>query len=228
MRAFVLFLVLLNVVYWVVRHDREVDAMGARAPLAHPPASGERLVLLSELGRDRTAGQGASPAVSSALTGLRCHAIGPLLSREAAERISGHLEGAGAGHVRVTTEARPVPAGFWVHLPPFPSRGEAEAVVSDLRAMGFRDYFVVPVGDQRNAVSLGLFSSRARALDRQKELEGLGVEAQIETRMREEPVFHVEYSGDMDVEGILGQARQGDSVVRRMAVDCGEIGVNPR
>ncbi|MFN7276353.1 MAG: SPOR domain-containing protein [Betaproteobacteria bacterium] len=51
-----------------------------------------------------------------------------------------------------------VPAGWWVYIPPFRSRQQAERRVAELARQGVKDTYIVQErGDWENAVSLGVF-----------------------------------------------------------------------
>lgn len=67
---------------------------------------------------------------------------------------------------------------FWVYLPPARSTGEAEKVIDKLREKGLdsKDYFIVrDPGALRNAISLGVFSTREAAQFRLSSLQDKGV-----------------------------------------------------
>jgi hypothetical protein len=59
-------------------------------------------------------------------------------------------------------------AGFepawWVHVPPLPSREEAERRAREIRASGVADVQVVTEGERwRNAISLGIYKTKESA-----------------------------------------------------------------
>ncbi len=54
-------------------------------------------------------------------------------------------------------------SNYWVLLPPYASRAEAEAVIRQLKAKKLRDFYRVRSGESTNAISLGVFSSRELA-----------------------------------------------------------------
>ena len=75
-----------------------------------------------------------------------------------------------------------VDKGYWVFLPPYPSRAEALKVVEQMSRAGAKDFYVVPRGITVNAVSLGVFRSMTRAERRQEQIRqlGLGLDIAIE------------------------------------------------
>lgn len=65
---------------------------------------------------------------------------------------------------------------WWVSLPPLPDRSAAVTRAEEMRAQGVAGAFVIrEEGEQRNAVSLGLFKSEGAAEDFRRQLESRGV-----------------------------------------------------
>ena len=58
--------------------------------------------------------------------------------------------------------------------------GLADALAARIAAAGFRDYFVMPDGDEPNAIALGRFRSEAPAQERARALQAAGFPAQAE------------------------------------------------
>lgn len=69
--------------------------------------------------------------------------------------------------------------GWWVHLPALPSKADAERKAAELREMGVADFFIVQDGQNRNAISLGVFSSESRGKDRLAEVKAKGVRSAV-------------------------------------------------
>lgn len=55
------------------------------------------------------------------------------------------------------------PTGWWVFIPPLPTKAAADKRAAELRAGGQKDVFVVDGGAQRLAVSLGVFRTEEAA-----------------------------------------------------------------
>lgn len=64
---------------------------------------------------------------------------------------------------------------WWVYIPPLPGRAEAEKKAGQLRALGITDYFILQDGNQRNAISLGVFSSEKGGQERLADVKSRGV-----------------------------------------------------
>lgn len=73
--------------------------------------------------------------------------------------------------------------GYWVHMPPMKTKAEVDRKVSELKALGVADFYVVQdAGQWRNAVSLGLFKSEEAASTQLAALRERGVRSAIITR----------------------------------------------
>ncbi|MDH4233797.1 MAG: SPOR domain-containing protein [Gallionella sp.] len=61
--------------------------------------------------------------------------------------------------------------GYWVFIPPLKDRAEVNQKISQLKARGVKEYFVVQeAGDLRYAISLGVFKTQEAAQNHLKEL----------------------------------------------------------
>ncbi len=89
-------------------------------------------------------------------------------------------------------------SGFWVYLPPYSNRQDAERAVADLRQKGTTDLFVVTGSQQLNAVSLGLFNNSDHADQRAAVIGRLGYTPRIAERFRDATVFWIEYRENPD------------------------------
>lgn len=89
--------------------------------------------------------------------------------------------------------------GYWVHMPPMKTKTEVDRKVSELKALGVADFYVVQdAGQWRNAVSLGLFKSEEAANTQLAVLRERGVRSAIITRREnflKQVVFFVRDSG---------------------------------
>lgn len=69
--------------------------------------------------------------------------------------------------------------GWWVSVPPQASRADADKKAGELSELGVGDFFVVPDGPTRFAISLGVFSSEKGAQGRLAELRSKGVRSAV-------------------------------------------------
>ena len=69
-------------------------------------------------------------------------------------------------------------ANYWVFIPPFATKREAENKIAELKRLGVPEYFLVQESGPKNwAISLGLFSSKEAAATRLEALRGMGVKS---------------------------------------------------
>jgi hypothetical protein len=130
-----------------------------------------------------------APTGNAAL--MSCASYGPFPDADAAQKAAAKLKQAGVATSEhsVAGKAR---LGYWVYLPPFGSRKEAEAAAKLLQQKGVKDLYVVTDEANRNAISLGLYSQHGGAEEHQKEIRKLGYRARIAERFRDEPRYWVE------------------------------------
>lgn len=80
--------------------------------------------------------------------------------------------------------------GYWVYIPPLRTKLEADKKINELKARAVSDYFLVQDSAAwRNAISLGIFSTREAADKRLKELRDKGVKSAVMGE-RTDPVKH--------------------------------------
>jgi hypothetical protein len=73
--------------------------------------------------------------------------------------------------------------GWWVFIPPVSGKAEADKKSVELRELGVTEFFVVQDALNRNAISLGVFSSEKGGQDRLAELKAKGIRsAQVAPR----------------------------------------------
>lgn len=102
-------------------------------------------------------------------------------------------------------------SGWWVFIPPQPSKAEADRKAGELKELGVKDYFVVQdAGPSQFAISLGVFSGEKGGQDRLAELKAKGVKsAKAAPRPGKETLFSLEARGPALLqEGIQGVAAE--------------------
>jgi len=141
-----------------------------------------------------------------------CQTIGPLLDKNDAASVSAQLYQQGYQPAVRGEEVRE-PSSYWVYMPAMPA-GKARAIVNDLDANGMTDYFI----GKRNHISLGLFSSKDKALARQKRIKMVGYDAELDQRYRTRTVYW------LDIEE-KGQILLGSELWDRIQVQHADIRV---
>lgn len=183
-----------------------------------PPLSGQPLQLTSELTEAQrkalaTANASVTPAPTSAAAPVAatrpspapatgagvavaesCATYGPFAGEDEVQTAEMRLKQLGLATTEHTVAGKTKP-GYWVYLPPFGSKQEADAAVDLMKKRGVSDIYVVPDEANRNAVSLGLFKQHEFALQRVKELKKLGYHPLTAERFREEPRYWLDARG---------------------------------
>jgi hypothetical protein len=186
MRTFALLLILINVcfLFWSQYIDVQpaatvtTNAESTRAP---------RLLLATE--RDASA-QAKSKAIAAELS---CISIGPFTDHNAAAQAQQRLQNASYG-VAPRTEQAEVFAGYWVSLPSFAKRADADQTLQRLRAAGVTDAYLLPDETPPNVISLGLFTEQSHAERRRDEVTKLGLQPQVQTRTHPGELYWLDVS----------------------------------
>ncbi|KGI78883.1 SPOR domain-containing protein [Oleiagrimonas soli] len=192
-RLLFLLLIALNVGVgaWLVLGDGSHRSMPAPTDPGVPA-----LHLLSESGGASGGGVSATAAASGApkrpvQAGSRCLSIGPFDTqsdtRDAVNALTAHV-----ADIQYRQEQTTQSTGWWVYLPPLPSRDQALAMARQLSAKGVSDYYVVTAGDRQNTISLGLFHDPDNARRRQQQLIDLGFKPELKERTETLPEYWVD------------------------------------
>jgi hypothetical protein len=64
---------------------------------------------------------------------------------------------------------------YWVYLPPSPTMADAQRRIAELKQLGIAEYYLMPDGPFRGAISLGLFRQDDLAFALQRSLAERGV-----------------------------------------------------
>ena len=187
MRVLVLLLILGNVCFWF--WSQYIDVPESR-PVTSGVAATTRtpqLMLAQERGDTANSSSAASVAVSDGSTAtqaLSCISVGPFGETEQAEQVSRQLTQAGYDVAERQAQSE-VFAGYWVSLPSFATRAEAEQVLNQLHSAGVSDAYILPDTNPPNVLSLGLFSEMRRAEQRRDDIAKLGFAPVVSNRTRQ-------------------------------------------
>ena len=181
-------------------------------PAPAPTPGGKPLQLMSELSpseRKSVAAKAApaaatmpvvavtlapAPSPAPGALGFACASYGPFPSSDAATQALTRINGLGLTGSEHMVAGR-AKRGYWVFLPPFGSRKEADAAADMLRKRGVKDIYVVTDEANRNAISLGVFNQKEGAIQREKDIRKLGLRPQVADRFRETPQYWIEGRG---------------------------------
>lgn len=169
------------------------------ASVVSPHSELPRLVLADEARSDHSPGPLAAPLAGAPIfestlsgdTDGRCVSIGPFRDLTETTQVVESL--LAAGHIPKQRLAEgEVWVGHWVYLPAFESRSAARAALNSLKKRGVADSYIVPSGDERNAISLGVFAERERAERRVTEVTLQGYAPKVADRHRSGAVYWVD------------------------------------
>lgn len=110
--------------------------------------------------------------------------------------------------------------GWWVYMPPLPNKADADKKAGELRQFGVTDYFIVPDGQSRFAISLGVFSSEKGGRERLAELKEKGIRsARLTPRPDKDDTVNLQATGPAATKVALLEA-VGKVLPKPSAVDC--------
>lgn len=131
------------------------------------------------------------------IVALVCVTLGPLDQETTAVLLREQLAANGFA-ASISSTGGQIRSGYWVYLPPFGTRAEALRTQDQLREKGVEDLFIVTGDEQRNAISLGLFSTADRADQRAAQIGRLGYSPRIAERFRDATVYWLNWRESPD------------------------------
>jgi hypothetical protein len=181
------------------------ESGGPEGRLLQLQVAAERIKLIqaaerAPAGTPRAPGKAPPPAPPKAASAAPATCLewgnfaGPGVAR--AEAALAQLELAAGQVERVVIDA----GGYWVHIPPLKTKGEADRKVRELRDFGVTEFFVVQdAGPWRNAISLGIFRTEEGAQTFLAGLRKRGVRSAIVARREnflKQVAFYVREPGE--------------------------------
>lgn len=158
-----------------VAPDAEPTPAEVPGPAETPAASAEMPAAAEATAAATAAEPPAMPAPAVPETeALRCALVGPFSDQTAAQAARERIV-AGGGSAQLQAEEN---VRYTVLLPPAASAAAAGRTGQALRQQGI-DAYVMPAGEHRNGISVGVFQSRARALAQRRRVAELGYGAQV-------------------------------------------------
>lgn len=122
-----------------------------------------------------------------------CYSLGPFTEVSGVREVALILQRLGLTTIQRYTTQREL-TGYWVYLPPFPSRSKAQQVVKVLKRKGVTDYLIVPTGKNENAISLGFFSTETAAQQRLKNMQNIDLLPILEKNYTDSSGFWLDFS----------------------------------
>jgi hypothetical protein len=186
MRAITLLLIVTNLAYlgWAVWIDAPSSPI-TNAVVEDVPGlmlARERVVTASTA----TASSAQPSRAASADPG--CISVGPFQDLSSAAQAAATLKSAGFDSEQHLEQGE-MWVGYWLSLQGLGSRDEADRALAQLKEQGISDAYIIPGSDPPNVVSLGVFKDHERAQRRLKEIQNLGLPAQLSDRKRAGSVY---------------------------------------
>ena len=153
----------------------------------------------TESARGATTETIAAASKEASTPGTFCADAGGFQGRRAVADAARWLQSFGAEVIEVRREERRIADSYWVYLPPFESRRQADAKLREIRERGVRDVAVISDGDLANGISFGIYKNVDNMHRRVAALEEIG--QSVRSRAADEEV----------VEQYVIKARAGDS-----------------
>ena len=183
------------------------------------PEDGLGNLQLSEEPDDAAAESEAVPAALADV--ISCVRLGPFESESQMASLRAELQNS-FNRVQPRETKSIVDKGFWVLLPPYPTRAEAEKTVDQLSEAGVGDTYIVPNGESANAVSLGIYARRERAEQRRGEINarvpGLNIVVELQTEIQSQYWLD---AGPVDaLDPALIQLSVGHPDVNQLQIGC--------
>lgn len=194
----------------------QVVATDERLPAAEDAPA---VLAMTEPAGGTTASQ--PPADQAVTDNFVCASLGPFTATDQRDMAAAQLRQLGF-NPQVREEGGQLRAGYWVYLPSFPSRAAAEQTADDLKSRGVTDLYIVSDEENRNAISLGLFSTPERAATRAAQIQAMDFKPQIRERFRDAVSYWLDFQEPATAPLELGRINLPDrhEPLRRISVDC--------
>lgn len=228
-RALIVLLVILNVgvaAWWIFSPaptSPNPTSMPAGSPGLQlvseriPSVSGRRMASLPG-NPAPSAKPPVEPAASvGAVADARCMTVGPFADASALATARAALQPRVSRLlVRQATSAR---KGWRVWLPPLPDHASALAMAARIDAAGFKDYYVLPSGDEANGIALGRFGSEQAARRQQSTLQAAGFPAQAQPLGATTQWLDLVAAANSDVDAL----RRDSGAAQLRMLDCAKL-----
>lgn len=162
----------------------------------------------------------AVPAVESTPDirgGARCLTVGPFADASALAAARAALQPRVSRlFVRQAAAGR---KGWRVWLKPLPDHASALAMAARIDAAGFKDYYVLPGGDEANGIALGRFGSEEAARRQQSALQSAGFPAEAQPLGPTTQWLDLVTAADSDVDAL----RRDSGAAQLRVLDCAKL-----
>ncbi|MFK7795055.1 MAG: SPOR domain-containing protein [Gammaproteobacteria bacterium] len=201
MRAIVLFLIFLNLAffYWASEFGSRQEVL--QTPIDLPGY--KPIKLISELKKETVQVIDESPIntqqntlaseAKEKVVAQKCFSLGPFETDEQSDKVYDSLFVAGIQAKQRTVNQRQ-PKSYWVYLPAYESKEEAQKIVTFLKQNNVNEFYIWLEEPQRNAVSLGLFKKLSTAREKMAQIRRLDLAPKMEVRFDEFSEYWVDFN----------------------------------
>ena len=148
-----------------------------------------------------------------------CYRIGPFPKEKAALDVRRWLADRVVAAVpRKVSETRTV---YRIALPPLASARAVAKMRKRLIRQGFRDHVVLADAEEKNVISVGVFSVKANADNRLRALKKKGFKARKKTQKTRRSRYWLEIKSENDLQKTLNKQKWSSTAVTAKGVDCG-------
>tara|TARA_R110002110_G_scaffold44439_1_gene136984 strand:- start:27 stop:722 length:696 start_codon:yes stop_codon:yes gene_type:complete len=208
MRFLALALVLLNVVLWYGSSKPDEYRQSSSVATGTLPRVGS-LKPSDFYGTGPSSVEGSESGIGSGeILAQSCVTVGWFGSFAAADALAERVGGSQFRDYRVQERERELPQLYWVIIPPQPGRVASEQL-KDLRKRGV-DSYLVAQGENRNAISLGLFESREAAISVLEEKKHQNLNAVLANFPRNQLSYALSFEARPEVVETLVRAAEAD------------------
>lgn len=165
----------------------------------------------------------ASPPTPVVEPVMVCGELGGFDDGDSAAALAEQLRSSGVQAELIEDVRQEQTGGHWALIPPAPDRATARAHVAKLQAAEIEDIWLIPKGPMQNAISLGLFSTAARAERRVRQIRALGLAAEVRLKVNETRSYRIGYRTNERRAASLKVAATAHAGIAHRIVPCPAI-----
>ncbi len=169
--------------------------------------------------------ESAPPPVPAAqpVASQLCISVGPFEELAQASAAQAALREAGYAPSQRVVDGD-VWVGYWVHLPDIPTREVATEILRELHANDISDSYIVPGSEERQTISLGVFSEISRAGSVRERVLALGYDPTVADRSRSATLYWIDVLADNDADIDLDALQAPGRINRLEQRPCVTVG----
>jgi len=182
--------------------DRDAAALQRLAAPDFPaPSQPQRLAGLAGAVEKKTPPRAA---VKPEAVRINCYEAGPFADDSELQR---WLKGKPLASARPFSRELAVPADYQVYYPAAKDAEQTRINKMMLQAKGVTDLWMVPEGDLKGALSLGVFAEKGRAQSFREQLAARGIRAEVRQRSKTRQALFVRFGASRAMAGGVAQQR---------------------